>query len=436
MTTDDDILRHIAEHPNGISMSELLNLLTLSRRTLQNRVASLMEAGTVRRHGKGRATRYVIHVAADIPLTPEALEIQRAVRRPLTQRTPVGYHREFLDDYEPNVTRYLDRTTSAALAIRGRRGSTQEAGTYARKIYDRLLIDLSWASSRLEGNTYSLLDTEKLLQAGRRADGKPPRDTQMILNHRSAIEFLVENAKDIRFNRYTIQSVHALLAQNLLSNPSAEGRLRTVSVRVGSSVFLPLDTPQLIDETLQQVLDTAEAIDDPLEQALFMLVHLPYLQPFEDVNKRVSRLAANIPLIRRNLCPLSFVDVPTDLYVHGILGVYELNRVELLRDVFVWAYERSCQTYAALRHTLGEPDPFRLRMRVQLRDVMGSLVRDAVPAGERDGWLDETIHREIAAEDRVHFRRVVDEEIAALHMGNIARYRLRPSEFERWQAVQ
>jgi len=104
------------------------------------------------------------------------------------------------------------------------------------------------------------------------------------------------------------------------------------------------------------------------------MVHLPYLQPFEDVNKRVSRLAANLPLICENLSPLSFVDVSERAYVDGILGVYELNRVELLRDVFIWAYERSCARYSAVRQSLGEPDPFRLHYRALVMEVVAEIV--------------------------------------------------------------
>ena len=96
------------------------------------------------------------------------------------------------------------------------------------------------------------------------------------------------------------------------------------------------------------ILDKAGAIADPFEQAFFVMVHIPYLQPFIDVNKRVSRPGANIPLIRHNLCPLSFIDVPERAYVEGTLGVYELTNIDLLRDVFVWAYERSCQRYIAI----------------------------------------------------------------------------------------
>lgn len=110
-------------------------------------------------------------------------------------------------------------------------------------------------------------------------------------------------------------------------------------------------------------------------KAFFAMVHLPYLQPFEDVNKRVSRLTANIPFIRQNLSPLSFIDVPERASIEGLLGVYELNRVDLLRDVFVWAYERSAQRYVAIHQSLGEPDKFRLRFRNELIEVVNEIVR-------------------------------------------------------------
>ena len=117
---------------------------------------------------------------------------------------------------------------------------------------------------------------------------------------------------------------------------------------------------------------------NPFEQAFFVMVHLPYLQPFEDVNKRVSRLAANIPLIRHNLGPLSFIDVEQRDYVGGLIAVYEQNRTEYLRDVFVHAYRRSCARYAAVRQSLGDPDPFRLRHRDFIKHLVHALVQEGV----------------------------------------------------------
>ena len=153
-----------------------------------------------------------------------------------------------------------------------------------------------------------------------------------------------------------LQQTFDALSDNLF--PQACGRVRSTAVDIVGTTYYPLDIPQLIDEYFQQILDTAAAIIDPFEQAFFVMVHLPYLQPFVDVNKRVSRLAANIPFIQNNLCPLSFIDVPDRAYIDGILGVYELNRIELLRDVFCWAYERSSLRYSVLRSgTRSIPSP-------------------------------------------------------------------------------
>jgi hypothetical protein len=306
------------------------------------------------------------------------------------------------------------------------------AGTYARTIYSRLLIDLSWNSSRLEGNTYSLLETERLLELGEAAEGKDALEAQMILNHKAAIELLVDQADEIGFNRYTILNLHALLADNLLADPQAGGRLRRIAVGVDGTVFHPLEVPQLIDECFDKILDIAAAIADPFEQAFFALVHLAYLQGFEDVNKRVSRLAANIPLIRGNLCPLSFVDVPERAYIDGVLGIYELNGVELLRDVFVWAYERSSARYSAVRQSLGEPDPFRLRYRALIAELVGMVVRAGMDKKAATALARQRAAGQVPPPDQGRFVEVVETELMSLHEGNIARYRLRPGEYQAW----
>ena len=396
--------------------------------------------------GKARSTRYLLPVqaapeAADaapgdvfFPLSDEVRAIDIAVRQPVQHRTPVGYRRSFLDSYRPNTTFYLHAALRAELQALGQVAAHNEpAGTYARSIANRLFIDLSWNSSRLEGNTYSLLETERLLSAGDAAEGKGALEAQMILNHKAAIEFLMDCTPDMGFNRYTLLNLHALLSDNLLPDPTASGRLRTVAVGIGQAVFLPLEGPQLIAECFAQVLDTAAAIQDPLEQAFFAMVHLPYLQPFEDVNKRVSRLAANIPLIQHNLCPLSFVDVPPAAYISAMLGVYELNRIELLRDVFAWAYKRSCARYSAVRQSLGEPDPFRLRYRALIFDTVAEVVRAAMNKQRAIAFVARQARQHLPPADQHRFVEVTETELMSLHEGNMARYRLRPSEFEAWR---
>lgn len=310
----------------------------------------------------------------------------------------------------------------------------QPAGTYARSVLERLLIDLSWNSSRLEGNTYSLLDTQYLISLGKKADHKDDADAQMILNHKEAIEFLVQGGEEIDFNVYTITNLHALLADNLLSDSAAAGRLRTFGVGITRSVFTPLAIPQLLDDLFRTLLSKALEIDDPFEQAFFIMVQLPYLQPFDDVNKRVSRLAANIPFNKCNLSPLAFVDVPEELYVKGLLGVYELNRIDLLKDVFIWSYRRSAMRYAAIRQSLGEPDLWRMQYRDDIREVIWEIILESMAHQQAVNSIAQYAER-IAENDRQKFITVVDTELLSLHEGNFARFRIKPSEFRRWQEV-
>ncbi|MGH8251376.1 MAG: Fic family protein [Steroidobacteraceae bacterium] len=295
----------------------------------------------------------------------------------------------------------------------------------------RLLIDLSWSSSRLEGNTYTRLDTERLIRFGEEATGKDAKETQMILNHKAAIEWLVEGSEDeVGINRHTLLNLHSLLSENLMADPEASGRLRRRPVDIGGSVYTPLAIPQVVDDLFTRTLRTAVAIGDPFEQAFFIMVHVPYLQPFEDVNKRASRLAANIPLIRGNFCPLSFVDVPERAYIEGYLGIYEMTRPELLRDVFAWAYERSCQRYVVIRDSVAEPDLFRLKYRNAVIEVVGGIVREHRDLSERT--IRESALQLVDPRDLEHFVKLVEEEFARLNEANIARYRIRLADFRTW----
>lgn len=448
------IVAIVAAHPEGVPVGTIRDGLAfeLPPRMMQRRLAFLVKQKRLVAAGSGKGRRYrapaVVTARANlvavsrmeargefhVPVSPEGESVRQAVRQPVQNRKPVGYNRAFLDHYRPNKTFYLPEATRRRLFDLGRSPDGQTpAGTYARRIYSRLLIDLSWNSSRLEGNTYSLLETERLLELGEATEGKDAREAQMILNHKAAIDLLVEQAGEVGFNRYTILNLHALLSDNLLADPRACGRVRTNAVDVGGTVYHPLEVPQLVDECFQQVLDTAAAINDPFEQSFFAMVQIAYLQAFEDVNKRVSRLAANIPLIRENLCPISFVDVPERAYIDGILGVYELNRIELMRDVFVWAYERSCARYSAVRQSLGEPDPFRLRYRALVAELVAGVVRANRDKKAAIAFIRQRTTEAVPAEDRSRFIEVVESELMGLHEGNIARYRLRPAEYREWQ---
>lgn len=436
----------------GATVEEISDALKteVPRRTLQYRLKHLVEAGRLVKKGERRWATY--HLPAPeapaepaqtveaeealVPISPASTEIRGYLRRPPASRKAVGYDRQFLDRYRPNESFYLSEKERAHLAEKGKTSLALEtAGTYARNILDRLLIDLSWNSSRLEGNTYSLLDTRRLIEFGEEAAGRDRVETQMIINHKDAIAFLVSAAEEIGFNRFTILNLHGILAHNLLPDEAAAGRLRHIAVGIEKSAFHPLEVPQLIEECFNEILTTAAAIRDPFEQAFFVLTQLPYLQPFDDVNKRVSRLAANIPFIKQNLSPLSFTAVPRSIYTDAMLGVYELNKVDLLKDVFIWAYERSAERYMAVRQSLGEPDPFRLRHRAALREIVGEVVRGKMDrkaaASHMAAWVEENI----TPEEREHFRETAESDLLSLHEGNFARYQIRPSEFEAWRTI-
>ena len=164
------------------------------------------------------------------------------------------------------------------------------------------------------------------------------------------------------------------------------------------------------------------------------MVQLPYLQPFEDVNKRVSRLGANIPLICNNLCPLSFINVPEQAYVEGTLGVYELNQIDLLRDVFVHAYERSCQHYLAITQNMTEPDPLRIRYRETIIEAVQTIVRSHKSPSSQN--IQKLANKLVSGKDTTAFAQILLNIIQNLHEGNVARYRLKLSEFQTWKKFQ
>ncbi len=455
----DVIEQVIFEHPEGVGISALEKILSfqlknINRRTLQRRLKQLKEKNRITTEGKSislvyRPARSVVNTVNPllsefslkgedemyVPVSPEGRLIRDFVRQPIVGRKPIGYERSFLEEYTPGVTFYLpDSLRSQLLEMGDTPAQKRPAGTYARGILDRLLIDLSWASSRLEGNTYNRIDTRNLIEFGQAAEGKDIHETQMILNHKAAIEMLIEEADQVGFNRFTLLNLHAILSENLMLDEDSSGRLRRRPVEIGASTFLPLAIPQIIEEYFDILLKKAFAIPDPFEQAFFVMVQLPYLQPFEDVNKRVSRLAANIPLIQNNLCPLSFVDVPEQAYIDGTLGVYELNQVDLLRDVFVWVYERSCQRYLAITQTMAEPNPLRIRYRETLIQTVQSIVRGGQIPSEK--FVLQLTGGQVLQNDRDEFVMIALDILQRLHEGNIARYRLKLSEFQKWAAVR
>lgn len=459
------ILTLLGAEPQGMTSSmlraryQVAHTEEMTERTARRHLAALVDEKLVVSEGRARATVYRLlpravapmvapsapapvtpvsaagrGTAPGIPLSSEGSDVRALVKQTPAARSPVGYDQSFLRDYEPGETWYLPAATRAALWRRGRTPvAGQPAGTYAREIYEELLIDLSWSSARLEGSAISRVDTKETVQ-GRGVAALDDTDKLMVWNHKEAIDLLVDDAEEVGFNRATFLNLHAALSHGLLADAADEGRVRTRGVGIDGSTYKPLEIPQVIDELFNVFLQKAADIPDPFEQSFFVMVHVPYLQPFVDVNKRTSRLGANLPLIRANVCPLSFLDVPRDLYGEAMLGVYEYRRIELLRDVFVWAYNRSCDQYVVLREAKVPPDPILMKYRGHL----SALVQDIVRAGQVP--TDESLRRLVAeaAVPGEHLEPVVIALQAALndiHEGVLRRYGLRPSEMRAWHAL-
>lgn len=344
----------------------------------------------------------------------------------------MSYKREFIESYEPNVSFYVPKEIQVSLTSKGKLlKNNLEAGTYRRILnYERLLIYLSFNSSRLEGNTYSLQDTERLLKEGISPDGKMSEETVMVLNHKEAISFLLENDQEIDLNNQTIYNLHSLLSDDLIKNPDARGKIRQIEVSIGQTTYLPIANQFQLKELFELVLIKARKIKDAFEQSFFILIHLSYLQAFEDVNKRTSRLACNIPLIKNNFCAMSFTDVPRDGYIRALLAIYEKNEIEPMLDLFCWAYSRSCQKLQGLE-TTNQIDPYRIKMRKERKVVLGEMIRSNIHGDDLEVFIDNfTSNNEIQESDK--FKAIILTELDSLHEGNIVGLGVSPEEFNSW----
>lgn len=447
--TPDEVLQALQRLTDAgrpaLSSTELIEATGGSSATVRRHLDALCASGVLAREGKARATRYRVARAAALAVapaaqpaapigepepypawSPAALRLRAHLELPLAARDPVSYRREFVDRYLPNTSWLLPQTLAETLYSAGRLQGQQPAGTYARKVLEPLLIDLSWASSRLEGNTYSLLATEELFKRGAAATDA---DAVMLLNHKAAIEFLVDAVPLQGLSDALVRNLHAVLMQDLLPDSQALGVIRQKVVNISGTVYLPTQVPALLEEMLAVIVHKARLVKNPIEASFFLWVNLAYLQAFEDGNKRTSRLAANIPLMLYNCAPLSFIDVDVNDYVRAMLGVYEQRDVSLAAELFAWAYGRSLRKYAAVKDSLTAPDPIRLRYRESLREAIGLVVRERRPAQAAIAALG------LGDDVAPGFEAMLLDELKKLEVFNCARYRLTMAATEAWIAA-
>ena len=292
------------------------------------------------------------------------------------------------------------------------------------------MVDLTWASSRMEGNTYNILETEQLLRFGEEAAGKDPKEAVMILNHKDAIQHLVNNIAEVGINRQDICNIRALLSDGLLIDTAMEGRSRRLPAGISHSRYTPLEDEFAIDEEFRIIIEKAAAISNPFEQSFFLLVQIPYLQAFDDVNKRTSRIASNIPLLKADLAPMSFMTMDDATYIDGQIGIYEINNVSLLRDVYIDAYLASAENYKTLRAEVDTPE----KAAVAYRDFVKEAVRRSVldwKAFNANNVMDMVAAADIPDDDRQQVVNYVGAQFRGLHEGNVKVFRLKPEDLNK-----
>jgi Fic family protein len=254
-----------------------------------------------------------------------------------------------LGTYKPNATFLL---TDEQLETLDRAGKVpgvaeaQEKGKLYERLLRSLLIDLTHASSNLENVNISWLDTRTLIEFGERPAGLTESQLRIVTNHKEAIAYLSEHRENLSLSRRDLLDLHSLLVHGLLGDPAAVGNLRAVVVRFDDSKYLPPDNPHQLREAFEEFCKKAQAIENPYEQAFFTMAFVPYLQPFQDGNKRTSRLGMNIPLVKKALAPFSFAEIKRRDYLFGLLAFYERGRHQFLADAFVGAYVKSAGRYA------------------------------------------------------------------------------------------
>jgi Fic family protein len=212
---------------------------------------------------------------------------------------------------------------------------------YSKEL-ERLAIDLSWKSSQIEGNTYSLLETERLLKEKETASGKTKEEAVMLLNHKDALDFIIENPDYLNpISVSKIEDIHSILIKEL----GVERNIRKKRVGISGTNYRPLDNEFQIKEALRNACELINSKENPFEKALLALVLLSYIQPFMDGNKRTARIVSNAILMGENHCPLSFRTVDSIEYKKAMLLFYEQNNISKFKEIFISQYEFAVKTY-------------------------------------------------------------------------------------------
>lgn len=336
MKTQDIIIELIRDSDTGLSFSDFQKQIPVHDSTLTRALDKLVIQWKVTKQVNWRNASYTLSWIE---------KINKYLETDFFSRKKVQYNPDFLQNYLPNQSSFL---WDNYLKIKEYLDTGIVLSSYDYKsqlrMIETLLIDLSYASSKLEWNTYSYLDTEVLIKYWETPEWKTSFETQMILNHKNVIKYIIDEKNNISLNKKTFYELHTLLGNNLIHDQYL-WTIRNVPVKIWASAYTPLDSKTQLEEQFEIFLEKLKLIKNPFEQSLFILVFIPYFQIFFDINKRTSRISCNIPLIQSWLPPISLLQVSERQYIDAILAVYELNDASLLAELFTQNYLLNYERY-------------------------------------------------------------------------------------------
>ena len=329
---------------NGpIAISEIKNKISesLSIPTLNRELAKLKLKGNIQTIGQGASLKYI----ADLNnLITAKIDTELYFKIPLDDRKIITqFNGNIIESLaNTNVFSKEERSTLNNLKKEFQKKVRKNSSLQFTKEFERLMIELSWKSSQIEGNTYDLLDTEQLLKYNIATKGHSKEDTQMLLNHKSAIEYTFKN-KDLysELELGNIIDIHTLLTQDM----NISKKLRKRIVRITGTKYLPPDNEFIIRESLEKFCIMINQKQCEFEKSFLTILLLSYIQPFEDGNKRTARLTANAILMSYNNCPLSYRNILPADYKKAILLFYELNNLSAFKEIFMNQYKFAVENY-------------------------------------------------------------------------------------------
>lgn len=340
---ESEIIEFIKKREECPSKEVFENLTTkISYATLKRILSKLISENFIITTGKGKGTKYLISPAYELILP---IDIDQYYEREIDDRkinevfsldliTEILPHHSVFTNIELNKLTRLQSEYKTNVA--------QLSENERKKELDRLAIDLSWKSSQIEGNTYSLLETERLLREKETASGKTKEEAIMLLNHKDALDFIIGNPDYLRpLSISKIEDIHSILIKEL----AVERNLRKRRIGISGTNYRPLDNEFQISEALKSSCDVINGKDNVFEKALLALVLISYIQPFMDGNKRTARIVSNAILLNYNHCPLSFRTVDSIDYKKAMLLFYEQNNISSFKEVFIDQFEFAVRTY-------------------------------------------------------------------------------------------